>query len=48
MVWLNRDDKTNETDIAPDYQIRSLAEIKGILELRIYGLRRGKAAKLNN
>ncbi|NQU05896.1 MAG: HAD family hydrolase [Calditrichaeota bacterium] len=30
-VWLNRDDKTNETAITPDYQIRSLNEIKGIL-----------------
>jgi len=31
-VWLNRDDTTNETGIMPDYQVRSLDEIKGILE----------------
>jgi len=32
-VWLNRDDRPNQTDIEPDYEITSLLEIPNILNL---------------
>jgi putative hydrolase of the HAD superfamily len=31
-IWLNRSDRVNDTEIAPDAEVQSLAEVVGVLE----------------